>query len=170
MIEDYLLLHDREIVNRVDDSVVRVINGRERVLRRARGYAPSSLPLPAGFGKTPAILALGGELKNSFCLVQHGEAILSQHMGDLEDFSTYEDYLGNLDLYARLYRHEPEIIARPSGNCTGGSRVSCRSSRSAPNREISGRGHCSASTRGACPTARSRRNSGGNWWFDFRIR
>jgi len=110
-IEDYLLLHDREIVNRVDDSVVRVINDRERVLRRARGYAPSSLPLPAGFGKTPAILALGGELKNSFCLVQHGEAILSQHMGDLEDYSTFEDYLGNLDLYARLYRHEPEVIA-----------------------------------------------------------
>lgn len=110
-IEDYLLLHDREIVNRVDDSVVRVINGRERVLRRARGYAPSSLPLPAGFGKTPAILALGGELKNSFCLIQHGEAILSQHMGDLEDYSTFEDYLGNLDLYARLYRHEPEVIA-----------------------------------------------------------
>ena len=110
-IEDYLLLHDREIVNRVDDSVVRVINGKERVLRRARGYAPSSLPLPAGFAGTPAILAAGGELKNSFCLVQHGEAILSQHMGDLEDFSTFEDYLRNLDLYARLYRHEPEIIA-----------------------------------------------------------
>jgi len=110
-IEDYLLLHDREIVNRVDDSVVRVINGRERVLRRARGYAPSSLPLPAGFAKTPAILALGGELKNSFCLVQHGEAILSQHMGDLEDYSTFRDYLGNLELYARLYRHEPKIIA-----------------------------------------------------------
>jgi hydrogenase maturation protein HypF len=111
MIEDYLLLHDREIVNRVDDSVVRVINGEERILRRARGYAPSSLPLPAGFGEIPAILALGGELKNSFCLVQHGEAILSQHMGDLEDFSTFEDYLRNLDLYARLYRHEPEVIA-----------------------------------------------------------
>ncbi|MGD8678263.1 MAG: carbamoyltransferase HypF [Chromatiales bacterium] len=110
-IEDYLLLHDREIVNRVDDSVVRVINGRERILRRARGYAPASLPLPAGFGKTPAILALGGELKNSFCLVHHGEAILSQHMGDLEDFSTFGDYLKNLDLYARLYRHEPDIIA-----------------------------------------------------------
>ena len=110
-IEDYLLLHDREIVNRVDDSVVRVINDRERVLRRARGYAPSSLPLPAGFEKTPAILALGGELKNSFCLIQHGEAILSQHMGDLEDYSTFEDYLGNLDLYARLYQHEPEVIA-----------------------------------------------------------
>ena len=110
-IEDYLLLHDREIVNRVDDSVVRVINGKERVLRRARGYAPSSLPLPAGFAGAPAILAAGGELKNSFCLLQHGEAILSQHMGDLEDFSTFEDYLRNLDLYARLYRHEPEIIA-----------------------------------------------------------
>ena len=110
-IEDYLLLHDREIVNRVDDSVVRVINGRERILRRARGYAPASLPLPAGFGKTPAILALGGELKNSFCLVHHGEAILSQHMGDLEDYTTYEDYLRNLALYTKLFAHEPQSIA-----------------------------------------------------------
>ena len=110
-IADYFLLHDREIVNRVDDSVVRVVNGGERVLRRARGLAPSSLPLPDGFENAPAILALGGELKNSFCLARQGEAILSQHMGDLEDFSTFEDYLRNLDLYARLYRHAPEVIA-----------------------------------------------------------
>ena len=110
-IADCFLLHDRDIINRVDDSVVRVVNGQERVLRRARGLAPSPLLLPDGFGEAPAILALGGELKNSFCLLRDGEAILSQHMGDLEDFSTFEDYLGNLDLYARLYRHNPAVIA-----------------------------------------------------------
>ena len=110
-IADCFLLHDRDIINRVDDSVVRVVNSQERVLRRARGLAPSPLLLPDGFGEAPAILALGGELKNSFCLLRDGEAILSQHMGDLEDFSTFEDYLGNLDLYARLYRHNPAVIA-----------------------------------------------------------
>lgn len=110
-IADILLLHDRSIVNRVDDSVVRVVNKQTRVLRRARGYAPASLPLPEGFEDTPSLLALGGELKNSFCLVRNGEAVLSQHMGDLEEFSTYRDFLKNLDLYSELYAHRPESIA-----------------------------------------------------------
>ncbi|MEJ2310369.1 MAG: carbamoyltransferase HypF [Gammaproteobacteria bacterium] len=110
-IADAFLLHDREIVNRIDDSVTRIIDSQPRILRRARGYAPASLPLPAGFEKAPDILALGGELKNSFCLLRNGEAILSQHMGDLEDASTWDDYLGNLDLYARLFAHEAETIA-----------------------------------------------------------
>ena len=78
-------------MNRIDDSVVRIDLGRPRVLRRARGYAPSAIALPEGFDRAAQVLALGGELKNTFCLVKDGQAILSQHMGDLEDAATHAD-------------------------------------------------------------------------------
>ena len=110
-VADFALMHDREIVNRIDDSVVRIDLGRPRLLRRARGYAPAPLPLPAGFDGEAQGLALGGELKNTFCLVKDGRAILSQHMGDLEDAATSEDVSHNLTLYDRLYDHDPKVIA-----------------------------------------------------------
>ena len=110
-IADAILNHDRDIVNRIDDSVVRMMANSPRVLRRARGYAPTTLPLPAGFDQAPAILALGAELKSTFCLIKQGTAILSQHMGDLENAATYLDYQKNIELYARLYEHTPEYIA-----------------------------------------------------------
>ena len=109
-VAEYVLWHDRDIVNRVDDSVIRIINNEPRLLRRARGYTPAPLPLPAGFEQAPEILAMGTELKNTFCLIKNGNAILSQHIGDLENAITYEDYLKNLSLYANLYQHTPEQI------------------------------------------------------------
>lgn len=110
-IADYLLLHDRDIVNRVDDSVLRIVDGAPRILRRGRGYAPAPLSLPPGFERVPSILALGGELKNTFCLIKDGQGIVSQHQGDLEDAATYRDYRHNLDLYRSLFAHEPETLA-----------------------------------------------------------
>ena len=110
-IADYYLLHDRDIVNRLDDSVLRMADGRPRFLRRARGYAPRPIPLPEGSGEGGNILAMGGELKNSFCLLQGGRAILSQHMGDLEDAATYLDYRHNLQLYRQLFHFRPDLIA-----------------------------------------------------------
>jgi hydrogenase maturation protein HypF len=110
-ITDYFLLHNRIIENRVDDSVVRIMAGKPQFYRRARGYAPESLPLPRGFESTPEILALGGELKNTFCLIKNGQAILSQHMGDLENYKTYEDYRHNLSLYEKLFQHQAKHIA-----------------------------------------------------------
>lgn len=110
-IADFILCHDRRIANRVDDSVVRVVAGRARVVRRARGYAPSPLRLPAGFEAAPGLLAMGGELKSAFCLLKDGEAVLSQHQGDLENEPTLTDYLKNLGLYAQLYAHQPEAVA-----------------------------------------------------------
>lgn len=89
---DYVLDHDRPIARRIDDSVLRVIDGAPRLLRRARGYAPEPLALPAGFEAAPAVLAWGGELKNTFCLAQGGWALLSPHVGDLACASTYADY------------------------------------------------------------------------------
>ncbi|PPC90107.1 MAG: carbamoyltransferase HypF, partial [Methylocystis sp.] len=109
-IASFALTHDRDIANRVDDSVVRVMAGRSRVLRRARGYAPAPLRLPSGFEKAPDLLAMGGELKATFCLVKDGQAILSQHQGDLENAATLDDYKRNLALYRSLFDHAPSAI------------------------------------------------------------
>ncbi len=110
-IADYFLLHNREIVNRVDDSVVKVALGQPQVLRRARGYAPAPLRLPQGFEQAPSILAMGGELKNTFCLIRQGEAILSQHLGDLEHAAAFAAYHNTLELYLHLFEHRPDAIA-----------------------------------------------------------
>lgn len=110
-VADFALMHDREIANRIDDSVVRVDLARPRMLRRSRGYAPSSMPLPPGFSDRTQLIAMGGELKNTFCLVKEGRAILSQHMGDLENASTSSDVEHNLALYRQLFHHEPDLIA-----------------------------------------------------------
>jgi hydrogenase maturation protein HypF len=106
----YALIHDREIANRVDDSLVRVMGGKPRVLRRARGFAPAPLPLPAGLKAAPPLLAMGGELKATFCLIKDGEAILSQHQGDLENAETFDDYRRSLALYAGLFDHSPVAL------------------------------------------------------------
>jgi len=109
-IATYALVHDREIANRLDDSVVREMGGQARVLRRARGFAPAPITLPRGFEATPELLAMGGELKAAFCLVKDGEAILSQHQGDLENAETFDDYRKNQALYAGLFDHAPVAL------------------------------------------------------------
>jgi hydrogenase maturation protein HypF len=107
-VADWFLTHNRDIYMRTDDSVVRTFEGRERVLRRSRGYAPQTLDL----GRTvPEMLACGGELKNVFCLTKGRHAILSQHIGDLENYETlvfFEETLGNLK---KLFRVEPRVVA-----------------------------------------------------------
>ncbi|HBE36498.1 MAG TPA: carbamoyltransferase HypF, partial [Cyanobacteria bacterium UBA11369] len=110
-IADYFLLHNRDIVNRIDDSVVRVVGDKLQTIRRARGYAPSTITLPDGFKAAPHILAMGSELKNTFCLLRDGEAILSQHLGDLENAAAFNAYQDTLNLYLNLFEHKPEAIA-----------------------------------------------------------
>ncbi|MBD2465212.1 carbamoyltransferase HypF [Oscillatoria sp. FACHB-1407] len=110
-IADFLLLHNRDIVNRVDDSVVRVVNHQPQILRRARGYAPAPIPLPAGFEQAPDLLAMGSELKSTFCLLSNGRAVLSQHLGDLENATAFAAYQDTLNLYLDLFQHSPEAIA-----------------------------------------------------------
>jgi hydrogenase maturation protein HypF len=110
-IVDIFLMHDRDIANRIDDSVIRVMAEKPQIIRRARGYAPRSIKLPAGFERAPELLAFGGELKSSFCLVKDGAAILSQHQGDLEDVATFDDYEKNLALYRQLFDHHPICFA-----------------------------------------------------------
>jgi hydrogenase maturation protein HypF len=110
-IADYFLLHDRDIARRVDDSIVRVIGGKPRIIRRARGYAPAPLKLSDGFADVPPVLAMGGELKSAFCMLRDGQAIVSHHMGDLEDAKTFDDYTRSIDEYQELFEHAPAIIA-----------------------------------------------------------
>ncbi|MGH8001229.1 MAG: carbamoyltransferase HypF [Brasilonema sp.] len=110
-IADYFLLHNRDIVNRVDDSVVRVVNNKVLTIRRARGYAPVPINLPPGFESVPHTLAMGSQIKNTFCLLRDGKAILSQHIGDLESAATFKSYQDTLNLYLNLFEHQPEVIA-----------------------------------------------------------
>ncbi|MGO9133270.1 MAG: carbamoyltransferase HypF, partial [Methylovirgula sp.] len=85
--------------------------GKPRLVRRARGYAPAPVKLPTGFEYARPLLAVGGELKSTFCLLKDGQAILSQHIGDLEDAASLADYQKALSLYLALYDHLPEAIA-----------------------------------------------------------
>ena len=110
-IADAALMHDRDIANRIDDSVIRVMAAKPRMLRRARGYAPAPIALPAGFEFAPELLAYGAELKSTFCLLSHGAAVLSQHQGDLEDAATLDDFQKNLRLYEKMYDHRPRLLA-----------------------------------------------------------
>lgn len=110
-IADGFLMHDRPIQNRLDDSVARLALGRPQFLRRARGYTPEPLHLPAGFGQAPRVLAMGAELKNTFALLQSGRLVVSQHLGDLEEASSLREYLRQLALYQQLYDFKPELLA-----------------------------------------------------------
>ena len=109
-IADAFLLHDREIVARYDDSVLRVAGGRPVFLRRARGYAPLPLALPVASPRP--LVAVGPHLKNTFTLVHGREAYVSQHIGDLENLETLEHWRAALSAYRRLFRLEPEVAVR----------------------------------------------------------
>ena len=110
-IVEALLVHDRAIVNRLDDSVVRVLADQACQIRRARGYAPASIPCPPGFEKAPEVLALGAHLKSTFCLLRGGQATISQHIGDLDDAPTRAAFQNTLDQYLRLFNRDPEVVA-----------------------------------------------------------
>lgn len=110
-VADFWLMHDRDIVSRVDDSVLHVADGQPRLLRRSRGYAPLPIRLPEGFDSAPPTLAMGADLKNTFCQLQHGQAVLSPHAGDLHDARVLGEYRRMQALFQRLFRFHPEQIA-----------------------------------------------------------
>jgi hydrogenase maturation protein HypF len=107
-IADYFLLHNRDIHMRVDDSVVRTFEGRERVLRRARGYVPLTIDLGS---EMTEVLGFGAELKNTFCLTKGRFAILSQHIGDLENYETEQFFAETLARMQHLFKVEPRAVA-----------------------------------------------------------
>ncbi len=112
-IADAILIHNRHIERRIDDSVVQVhADGRPAVLRRARGYAPTPLRLDVFAGAdTPAVLAVGAELKNTVCLLRDGKVLLSEHIGDLTDGRTYRHFIDTINHLERLFDVRPELVA-----------------------------------------------------------
>lgn len=107
-IADGWLLHNRDINQRMDDSVVRQSG---EVLRRARGYVPDAIALPPGFDGLPPILAVGADLKNTFCLLRGNSAVLSQHLGDLTEERVPEQWQLALKVMRDLYDFTPARIA-----------------------------------------------------------
>jgi hydrogenase maturation protein HypF len=108
-IADLFLVHNRPIVRHVDDSIVRFIAGREMLMRRARGYAPLPVPLP--LSSHAPVLAVGAHLKNTVALGVHGQAFLSQHIGDLETDQSFEAFRRVISDFEHLYETKPSIIA-----------------------------------------------------------
>lgn len=109
-IADRWLLHDREIVQRADDSLVRLTPQGAEMLRRARGYVPDAFELPPGFRQQPAILALGADMKNTFCLLRDSNAVLSQHLGDLGDGDVAQQQQQLLALFCDIYHFTPQAV------------------------------------------------------------
>jgi len=107
-IADYFLMHNRDIYARYDDSVMIVENDASRFVRRSRGYAPYPVHLPH---ESRQILGCGAEEKNTFCLTRDNFAFVSQHIGDMENMETFDHFENTIELYKKLFRIEPEIIA-----------------------------------------------------------
>jgi len=107
-IADAYLMHNREILLRCDDSVVKPIAGRVRQFRRSRGYVPAPLELHK---EVSSILAVGGELKNTICLTRGRTAFLSQHIGDLENAESLSFFHEAVEHLQRILEIHPETIA-----------------------------------------------------------
>jgi hydrogenase maturation protein HypF len=107
-IADVFLVHDRPIRRPLDDSVLRYAAGRPLTLRRARGYAPSPIELPESL---PPILAAGGHLKNTVAVSLGRQAVLSQHLGDLDDALTQRHCAATLEELPRLFGVAPRALA-----------------------------------------------------------
>jgi len=106
-IADYFLFHNREIHTRCDDSVIKPFRGGTAFLRRARGFVPAPIHL-ASSGKS--VLALGAELKNTFCLTKGNSAFVSHHIGDLENFETLKSFQEGITHFRRFFEIEPELV------------------------------------------------------------
>ena len=105
---DYFLVHDRAILRRCDDSVVRRAGSRFRQLRRSRGFVPVPIFLHK---KLSTALAVGGELKNTICILKGGEAFLSQHIGDLENVEGYKFFQEALAHLQNILEVQPSLVA-----------------------------------------------------------
>lgn len=105
---DAFLLHDRDIFMRVDDPVLKVTSGRVNFIRRARGYTPEAIMLHED---GPDVLAVGADIKNTFTLMKGPYAIVSQHIGDMENYETLRFFEETLENLKAVYRAAPVAIA-----------------------------------------------------------
>jgi hydrogenase maturation protein HypF len=106
---DYVLDHNRDIVNACDDSVVMLVNEQQVMIRRARGYAPVRVKLP--FTLTKNVLSLGANQKSTIGIGFDNEAVLSPHIGDLDGISSVEFYKKNIETLSRIYNFKADVIA-----------------------------------------------------------
>lgn len=108
-IADYFLIHNRDIYNPCDDSVISLTaQGKTQFFRRARGYVPTAIQITKS---SPPILAVGSEIKNTFCITRDNEAYLSQHWGDLNHYHNYMNFLSGIERFKNMLKVTPEIIA-----------------------------------------------------------
>jgi hydrogenase maturation protein HypF len=105
---DLFLVHNRDILLRCDDSVVKVVSGKPRHMRRSRGYVPVPVFLKQ---ELPPILAVGGELKNTICVTKGKHAFLSQHIGDLENIEGYKFFEQAIGHLTKVLEIDPQIVA-----------------------------------------------------------
>lgn len=106
-IADLFLVHDRPIARHVDDSVVYIFEDQPVTLRRARGYAPAPVHVAAEI----AAIAVGAQQKNTLAVAHHGNAFLSQHLGDMENMPVLDAFTRTLDDFQTLYELHPTAIA-----------------------------------------------------------
>ena len=106
-IADYFLIHDRPIHIRSDDSVMRVFQGRPLFYRRSRGYAPRAVTLPFAL---PPLLATGAEMKSVICLAEGDRAVISQHIGDLKNISTFDSFFNTVTHLSETLEIKPELV------------------------------------------------------------
>ncbi len=110
-VADYFLIHNREIFNPCDDSVITVSPlDKPQFFRRARGYVPQGIKMPV-LSSAPVVLALGSEMKNTFCMTRQGEAFMSQHWGDLNHYNNYRNFLEGIERFKRMLAVQPELLA-----------------------------------------------------------
>jgi hydrogenase maturation protein HypF len=102
-----IMSYNRKIVNRADDSVMRIIGNSNSLIRRSRGFVPS--PVDLAFN-VDGILALGAEQKNTFCIGRDKQAIMSQYIGDLKNLPTYEFFIESIERFKKLFRFKPVFL------------------------------------------------------------
>jgi hydrogenase maturation protein HypF len=107
-IADSVVSYNRQIRNRADDSVIRIIDNKINLIRRSRGFVPRPVDLNCN---TEGILALGAEQKNSFCIGKGRQAVLSQYIGDLKNLAAYSFYRESIDRFSDLFKFKPEYLA-----------------------------------------------------------
>lgn len=106
-VTDYFLMNNREIHIAIDDSIVKVIENEEYILRRARGYVPEPITKNVKY----SILACGSNMKNTFCISKENHLFLSQHNGDLSTLENYKRYVENIEHFKSMFKFSPEYIA-----------------------------------------------------------
>jgi len=104
----HFLIHNRDIYNFADDSVVRVVDGLEILVRRSRGYVPVPIPTPINVDK---VFGIGGDLKNTFAIGKEKEVFISQHIGDLSSYSTQRELKISIRKFLKLLKQDVKVVA-----------------------------------------------------------